>query len=251
MSPVRVVVVGGSLAGLMTGLALHRSGHDVVVLERDPDPVPADRESAAADWRQRVPQSRQAHGFLGRTKAELSVRTPDVWQALLYAGAHEVDLVVNRPAALVEWTDAEDDELLRFVGCRRTTFEWVLRRVVEAEVQVRLGVTASDLVVEDGAVVGVVADGEHVLADLVVDASGRTGGLGGRLSRAGIDVPAPSESACGIVYTSRFYRLLDGQELGPLNRGWAAGGIGPSYSSMLFPADDRHFAVVLGRLPDD
>lgn len=42
-TPKRVVIVGGSLAGLFTGIVLQRSGHDVTILERTPSSTLVDQ----------------------------------------------------------------------------------------------------------------------------------------------------------------------------------------------------------------
>ena len=46
----RVIVVGGGLIGLATSLLIAKQGHDVTVLERDPEPPPKTPEEATGGW---------------------------------------------------------------------------------------------------------------------------------------------------------------------------------------------------------
>ncbi|MDQ6650937.1 MAG: FAD-dependent monooxygenase [Actinomycetota bacterium] len=251
----RTVVIGGSIAGLVTGLALARDGHDVTILERDAQPLPASPRDAASQWRRGgVPQVRQAHGFVCRTRSELVAGAPDVWQALLDAGAVEQNLFDSRPASLRDCEREPGDDALVFLACRRTTFEWVLRRAAERECDVRVGSRVDGLCVDEAdprRVVGLhTADG-RLDADAVIDASGRAGGLSRRLAAAGLPPLETASEDCHIVYATRFYRLRPGASWGPLNRLWAAGGMFAGYGCMLFPQDDDTFSVVFSRLPHD
>ena len=58
---------------------------------------------------------------------------------------------------------------------------------------------------------GIVVDGETLEADLVVDASGRSGRVN-RDRRA----PASAGGVCGIAYVDRVYQLAPGAEPGPM-----------------------------------
>ena len=252
----RIVVIGGSVAGLVAGLALTRDGHDVTVLERDAQQLPATPQAAAQRWRRGgVPQMRQSHGFICRTRSELLASAPDLWQDLLDAGALEQQLFDTRPAHLQAAVREPGDEALVFLACRRTTFEWVLRRAAERECDVRLGSRVEGLLVKDGrsrpTVEGVLTAAGPVDADLVVDASGRSGGLARRLADGGLPSLETTEEDCGIVYASRFYRMRPGTSWGPLNRLWAAGGVFGGYGCMLFPHDDDTFSIAFSRLPRD
>ena len=252
----RVVVAGGSIAGLTAGLALTRSGHEVTIVERDGQPTPPTAELAATAWpRGGVPQSRQPHGFICRVRADVRASAPDLWRDLLEAGAVEHDLFSHRPPAMRDVPRVPADDDLVFLLCRRTTFEWVLRRIVERECDLRLGTRAVGLDLGEGVagprVVGLDTSGGSLPADLVVDASGRGGGLARRLRDAGIGMPPTADEPCGIEYTSRFYRLRPGVTPGPLNRIWAAGGVFGGYSCVLFPHDAGTLSVGFGRLPGD
>ncbi len=248
-----VIVIGAGVAGLGSALALSRAGHRVTLLERDATPLPADPD-AAFEWDRRgAPQVRHSHALLARLRNLLRDRFPDVLDDLLEAGATEMRFADNLP---VEITDREprpgDDDLVA-LACRRTTFEWVLRRVVLAAEGVELldGTVAESLVATQGTagapptVTGVLttAKGQPartIDADLVVATVGRRSAVPRLLSNIGVD-PASTSEDTGIVYLSRFYRLLDGAEL-PDSDGPIGGDLG-YLKYAVFQGDNRTFSV--------
>ena len=121
------------MAGLGTALALSRAGRQVTLLERDATPLPADPD-AAFEWDRRgAPQVRHSHALLARLRNLLRDRHPDVLEALLEAGATEMRFADNLPVDIVDRDPRPGDEDLVALACRRTTFEWVLRRIVLAD----------------------------------------------------------------------------------------------------------------------
>ncbi len=246
----RVVVVGGGIAGLGTALACARDGHEVTILERDDTPMPNDADTAF-DWKRTgAPQVRHSHAFLARLRKVLRERAPDVLDALLDAGAAEIPFTENLPETL---TDREprpgDDELVAIV-CRRTTFEWVLRRLVLAEphVTLRHGVAASSLDAEAGAVPRVTGvDGRP--ADLVVDARGPRSSSDDWLSAIGAQPVREELHESGIVYFSRFYRVNPGVVL-PSFAGPVAADLG-YLKYAIFLGDNDTFSVTYAIESDD
>jgi flavin-dependent dehydrogenase len=238
--PTRVVVVGGSVAGLSASLFLARRGHHVTVLEQDPSPRPADIASAGA-WRRRAtPQAAHSHAFLARTREILAVEAPDVLSDLADAGVRESRL---------GGADGFDDVVV--VNARRSVFEWVLRRAVERQdgVALRLGAVAGGLSFRINGmrrVAGVGADDGVVPADVVVDAAGKRSAVR-ELSGAGA---ATRDVPCGISYLTRFYRLRDSEPTA-LNRGYTHGASFDRYSCLVFPADNGAFSITFGVLPED
>jgi 2-polyprenyl-6-methoxyphenol hydroxylase-like FAD-dependent oxidoreductase len=182
---VNVVVVGGGVAGLATALQLGRAGHEVTVIERDDTPMPATADEAF-EWNRRgAPQVRHSHAFLARLRNLLRDHQPDILEALLAEGATEMRFGDGVPSEM-EFTPEPGDDDLVMIACRRTTFEWVLRRAAlsEANVTIRTGVAATGLLHEptgpstgpqtDLLVTGVrLDDGTDLAADLVVAANGR------------------------------------------------------------------------------
>ena len=249
-----VVVVGGGVSGLGAALVLARRGHEVTVVERDDTPMPANADEAFAWDRRGAPQVRHSHAFLARLVGMLRCDYPDVYAALLREGATEMRFGDDMPAAITNFEPQPDDSELVMLACRRTTFEWVLRRaaIAEGAVTFRTGVGVNGLVVHkhlDGAlpiprIAGVrLADGSEIAADFTVVAAGRRSALSEWLAEFGA-APVPEEAdETGIVYLSRFYRLGEGQS--PPPRSGPIGGDLGYLKYGVFVGDNRTFSVTL------
>lgn len=256
-----IVVIGGSVAGLGAGLALARDGHRVTILEGDPSPMPESHVQAFERWQRRgSPQTHHSHALLGRLRNLIRDHAPDLLERLLACGAEELPFadMAKRlaPEAALEPGDAD----IVLLACRRVTFEWVLRRHVldTGLVDFRDGVSVAGLTAEPGAparVTGVRmgSDGgreQRLDADFVVDASGRRSKLPAWLEAIGCAPIRQASEPCGIFYTSRFYRLLEGAEPPPLEGPIVGEDLG--YMKIgLFPGDARIFSITLAASPDD
>lgn len=249
----RIVVVGAGIGGLGVALSAGTNGHEVVLVERDRTPLPTDAH-AAFDWDRRgAPQVRHSHAFLARLRNLLRDRHPEVLAALFEAGATEMDFIASLPDGL-DHTPHEGDEDLVALACRRTTFEWVLRRLVldSGDATLRHGVGVRGVTVVDGPVARVdgvlLEDGSRIDADVVVIAGGRRSDLPALLGEHGIEVPEEAEDT-GIIYYSRFFALQDGAEFPP-----QVGPIGGDLDHLkfgVFPGDNRTFSVTLAVHKDD
>src|SRR5215467_9923545 len=86
-----IVVVGAGVGGLLTARLLAEDGHEVTVLERDPQVPPAPDEAWDTWERRGVNQFRLLHFFLPRFRSLLEAELPDLIPALEAAGASRVD----------------------------------------------------------------------------------------------------------------------------------------------------------------
>ncbi len=246
------VIIGGSVAGLTTALALARRGLPVTVVDRAPvgtatDPGAAFTESGG------VPQRRHSHAFLARLREALRAGAPDVLEGLLAAGATEIAFADHLPPGMPADPRPGDDQLVA-LACRRTTFDGVLGAVARAEpgIRWRPGSGVRGLASRPGpvpTVTGVVLDSGEVLpAGLVVDAGGRRSPLPRWLAAEGAVVPAEETSECGLLYTSRFYRLRPGQR--PPVEGLLGGDL--DYMKVgLFLGDNETISITMGLPTDD
>ena len=245
-----VAVLGAGVAGLSAALALARDGHRVDLVERDS--VAVGDPMAAPDWSRRgIPHFLQAHAFTARGRRELREAFPDVFDALIEAGADDIDL---RPKVRGELQPADVD--LAILGVRRPLIEWALRRAVVAEGGVRVlsGVKVEGLVAEAGrrpVVRGIRTTAGSLEADLVIDALGRRSPVQEWIRALGGTPMEEQSSDCGVIYYTRYYRVYPGETLpdGPwLPTPRADLGYG-LFSS--FPGDNGTFAGLIAIRPGD
>ena len=243
-----ILVLGGGFCGLAAGLMLARDDHEVTVLERDPEPVPASADDAWERWpREGVTQFRLAHFLAPGGRAVLQEELPDVLQGLVEAGGCQYDPIANLPPTLEDQVRRPGDERFATVTARRPVMEQVLGGVAEREpaLEVRRGTTVASLIVEPEPGLphasGVRLDtGETITADLVVDAMGRRSRLPRWLDDAGVAPIEEETEDSGFIYYGRYFRSADGSTprlytppLCPLG----------SFSILSLPADNGTWAV--------
>jgi 2-polyprenyl-6-methoxyphenol hydroxylase-like FAD-dependent oxidoreductase len=223
----RVAIIGAGPAGLFLGSALARRGHDVVAVDRDTGPPQQGR------WhRPGVMQFHHAHAFRGQVGRSLYAEWPAALDAWLGLGAEPITMEL-----------ADGGSIIAGHRSRRDTFERALRATAENMPGLTIMQGHVDgLLHSGGRVRGIVVDGSAVEADLVIDASGRSGRSADELR-----APAMVGGPCGMAYVDRQYRLRHGAEPGPMTSPLAWVGNFEGYQSLVFLHEQGHFSVLLVR----
>src|SRR5256714_11947810 len=249
-----IVVLGGGIAGLAAALALARDGHRVTVVERDPVSVGEPLESFGWE-RKGIPHFLQPYAFTPRGRKEMRSTLPDVFDAIIAAGAWDLDL---RPKIRGGEPRADDDELV-FLAVRRPVIEWALRRAIlgQSGITVLGGTKATGLRPRPGngqgqpRVEAVETTAGALEADLVVDAMGRRTSTPAWIEAIGGRRMDERSNDCAIIYYCRYYHVRDGQTLadGP----WIPsprGDLGYAAFST-FLGDNRTFCALVATPPED
>jgi 2-polyprenyl-6-methoxyphenol hydroxylase-like FAD-dependent oxidoreductase len=251
------VVIGASMGGLLAARALSDFYGRVTVLERDAFPV-------ADIPRKGVPQGKHAHGLLARGRTVIEEFFPGWTDEVVGCGGVRGDIAgdVNWIGHGVTIKSAPSG----LVGLLAS------RPVLEGNVRRRLLALPNVRAVEHCAVQGLVADASHsaicgvrvkvdnaaeetILADLVVDASGRGSSSPAWLESFGYARPEEEKIEIGIGYTTRVYRRRPTDLNGKL--AVVVAGSGPNWrnGTILFQAEDRWIVSIGGyfgdHAPDD
>jgi 2-polyprenyl-6-methoxyphenol hydroxylase-like FAD-dependent oxidoreductase len=243
----RIVVLGGGVCGLATGLLLARDGHDVTLLERDPAPAP-DSVEAAWSWERRgVPQFRQPHGLQPLAQRVLDEQLPDVRDAIVAAGGRLANPLDFMPPTIADRSPQPGDERFVSLHVRRPTLEHAVARAADAQrgLTIRRGTAAAALLTRgmNGAshVMGVrTGAGDELVADLVVDAMGRGSRLSGLLADAGLGPGAEEAEDAHFIYYTRYFRAPEQ----PQPRAPRLTAVG-SFSIVTLPGDNDTWSVTL------
>lgn len=243
-----VIVVGGGIAGLCGAVLLARDGHQVRLLERDPEPPPPP-EDAWDQWTRRgVNQFSMLHFFLPRFREVVEAELPDLAIALEANGALRLNPLTGIPEEITGGVQPGDDRFTGLTG-RRPFVEAIVAAMAAAEpgLEVVRGAAVKGLLAGAPTVGGVphiqgvvTDDGTERRADLVVDASGRRSPLPGWLAALGARPPVEELEDCGFVYYGRHFRSSDGSlpaAFGPPLQQY------DSLSLLLLPADNGTWGI--------
>jgi len=226
---------------MAAGIMLARDGHEVTIVERDPEPAPDTGEAAWTDWnRQGISQFRMGHVLLARGRHVLARRIPDALDGMLDLGALEIPMLP--PPTLESWTPRETDGANPMIGIRRPVIDKAMADAADNtdNLTVRRGIALAGLMVEANApsdvphVTGVVSDdGEEFSADLVVDAMGRRSPMLRWLDAVGAPEAFEESVDSGFAYFGQYFRSRNG---GRPNAAW---GLTPfdGYSILALPGD--------------
>jgi len=254
-----IVIVGAGICGLCCGLALAKNGYQVTLYERDV-PLPAgEPDDIFFNWTRRgASQFRHPHAFLAIMSNLLEEQFPDLMPEFFKAGARKIAFKDMLTDHLKEkYTPLQGDENLWLMMCRRATMEMVLRRYADKQANLNIqsstrvnamiseprpgGIKVTGLKVqkrEEG------AQEEQVHADIIIDAGGRNSKFKQWFRLAGAPVLSEQNSA-EIVYYTRHYQFLPGNEEPPRsNKTRSAGDLG-YLKYGVFPGDGGHFAVII------
>ena len=204
----RVVILGGSVAGLCAAGAVASHFDEVIVLERDS--LPAD-----AQHRRGVPQSKHPHFLLNSGRRAIEVLFPGYEAALLAAGGRMLN--PSRDAAYCEavgWAPRKSGSMTMIYGSR-ILIERVLRDMVRKldNVTIREDIVVRGIETSQklGRVTGVrFVDGQgeqSISADLVIDAMGRGSSVPAWLAAAGWPEPPVRSLDAKVAYSSLWYQL--------------------------------------------
>jgi 2-polyprenyl-6-methoxyphenol hydroxylase-like FAD-dependent oxidoreductase len=244
-----VIVCGGSVVGLSAAMFLARDGHEVTVLERDPEP-PTPAELAWDGWRRRgVAQFQQAHLMLPPVRQILEAELPGMTGRLTGAGCAWQDPVAVVPPTLTDWQRQPEDDAAALVTGRRPVVESVLAAAAAEEpgVTVHRGTGVAGLLAGTPARPGVphvtgvrTSAGQELRADLVVDATGRQTKLARWLAEIGGQPPYLESEDSGFVYCTRYF----GGPQTPVQRGPIAAPYG-TFSVLTLPGDNGTWSVTI------
>lgn len=208
----RAVVVGASVAGLLAARVLADHFTEVVLVDRD-------RLPAEAAHRRGVPQGRHLHSLLGRGDEILRDLFPGIRDDFAAAGAASA-LSTRELRFVTEYGELPRVDVTEPAVCAtRPLIESVVRRRVLGlpGIVVRDATDAMGLLTDpEGRVRGLrvfphdAGTESELTADLVVDASGRSGRSVAGLEALGYG-QAPEETIhSNLAYASRRYRLGPG-----------------------------------------
>jgi 2-polyprenyl-6-methoxyphenol hydroxylase-like FAD-dependent oxidoreductase len=243
-----VIVLGASMAGLLAARVLSDHFRRVTLLERDALPdTPLARKGAA--------QSQHVHILLRRGASILNRWFPTLFPALLASGATELDVTRDlRFAAWGQWKP-QFPSGITFYSQSRPLLEWQVRHLLLE----RPNITLLDqmdieqlLANEDRTRVTGVAvtsrrdqQGTTLVADLIVDATGRGSQAPKWLETLGYGRVVEREVQVHVGYATRLYQRDE-----DVTRPWKVMLVGPAPPTLkragaLFPIEDNRWIVTL------
>jgi 2-polyprenyl-6-methoxyphenol hydroxylase-like FAD-dependent oxidoreductase len=204
------LVIGGSFAGLLAARILSDYFEKVTIIERD-------LMHNFPESRKGQPQTRHLHGLLVQGFKIITRYFPDLMEGLLSGGTPLLDMGQSMRWYCYGGYRAKFELGMKGIITSRPFLEWHIRQRVTAlpNVTVLDGFSAEKLLASDDhkQIIGLQIrnsekdlEPQTLLADLVIDTSGRGSRSPKWLEELGYNKPEESTVTCGAGYTTRIYR---------------------------------------------
>jgi 2-polyprenyl-6-methoxyphenol hydroxylase-like FAD-dependent oxidoreductase len=207
----RAVVLGGGMAGLAAARVLSEKYDDVVIVDRD-------ELIGVTGYRNGVPHGRHAHGLVAKGHQIYEGLFPGLTQSMSEDGVRPGDF-----NEAIQWIFngqrlAQSNSGLMCLPCGRPALELGVRKHVQAIPNVRFlerhDIVSLETTPDRKRVTGARiqrsepgSQPETLLADLVVDITGRGSRMPAWLRELGYEAPDEDKIKVDLAYTSRHYRL--------------------------------------------
>lgn len=195
------IVIGGGIAGLLAARVLSDFYGGVTIIEKD-------RLYNDHEPRRGVPQGRHAHGLLAGGLRVVEDLFPGISQELIDGGAVPADPLNDGTWFFEGGCLKRKPSDTTAIMMSRPFFESVVRRRVRALANISFveNSPVRELLCRDGRVTGIRTDLAPIIADLVVDASGRGSNVPRWLASLGFDAPTDERINVHLTYTTRLFR---------------------------------------------
>ena len=166
----KAVVIGGSIAGLLTARVLSDHFQKVILIERDR--YKDDNNKV----RKGTPQANHIHLLLAKGREILQDFFPEIEQDLVKNGANKIDFLNDGRYRLPSgWAQRFESGVIT-ITCTRTLLENTIRRQVQkiSNVIIQENTSITSFVLENSDKISLeTLDGKKIHADLIVDCTGR------------------------------------------------------------------------------
>lgn len=204
----QAIVMGASLGGLMTARILSKHFKKVIIIEKD-------IVNRQPESRKGQPQTRHLHGLLPAGFNVMKSYFPDLQEALAEEGANVCDFAETMVWNTYGGYRKRFNMNLTAVTMSRPLLEHLIRERVLARSNVELmdntGVKNLITTPENQRVTGVMIqkgneEANNIMADLVIDVTGRTSRTSQWLQDLGYETPPVSEVKVNVGYATRIFK---------------------------------------------
>jgi len=203
ISPSKAIVIGGSVAGLITARVLSDHFDEVYLLEKDSYPV------EAPDFRKSIPQARHQHILLVKGREIFEKLFPGFDQELKNMGGKTADHTRDMRLFSTVGQLPRFESRIELRINSRINIDWILVKRIQSIVNIKIleQTKVKRLIQNENGISGVILDDASQLsADLVIDAMGRGTKTPTWLNEMGYTVAAEEVIDAKLGYASRVFK---------------------------------------------
>ena len=197
----KAIVIGGSIAGLLTARVLSDYFKEVILIEKD---------NRIDDGQIRIgtPQANHIHVLLAKGREILQDFFPELEGDLMKKGANKIDFLNDVRYRLPSgWAPKFNSGIITFT-CTRTLLENTIRHQIQkiSKIKIEQGKQITSLVLKKSNKISLkTKEGKEIHGDLIVDCTGRNTKTPSWLENIGFPKPRETKIDSFVRYSTRRY----------------------------------------------